>query len=154
MKKLINWSELSALISDSNSRQTVRENNIPKKYKPQVDKLIEGIEQWEKFRFDKPFEHYEKLIVSQLEIIQELNQTAQGRQRASKLYQYLHYTPNEIEVFFPNFDLTLYAQIIITDDGIDYVKAEIIDQEGNKLETRSSRIGLLFLVCFYDNIKQ
>ncbi len=45
-KDIINWSELSTLLSGN--RGAVRKNHIPKKYKAKINKLISYIEAWEK----------------------------------------------------------------------------------------------------------
>ena len=42
---LINWGELSRLLSDS--RMNIRKNRIPEKYKEQVTSLINCIETWQ-----------------------------------------------------------------------------------------------------------
>lgn len=42
IKKLINWGELSRLLTGS--RQNVRSNNIPKKYQPKVDEIMKANE--------------------------------------------------------------------------------------------------------------
>jgi hypothetical protein len=41
---LINWGELSRHLSGS--RQNIRKNKIPKRYKDKVEKLIKLIEKW------------------------------------------------------------------------------------------------------------
>ena len=45
-KKIINWGELSRRLTGD--RMYIRKNRIPGKYKPQIDRLIELIRQWEK----------------------------------------------------------------------------------------------------------
>ncbi len=42
---LINWGELSRLLSDS--RMNIRKNRIPKKYEADVQKLVSHIETWQ-----------------------------------------------------------------------------------------------------------
>lgn len=42
--KLINWGELSRLLSGN--RQSIRKNRIPKRYKNRVERLIKMIEEW------------------------------------------------------------------------------------------------------------
>lgn len=43
-KELINWGELSRLLSGS--RMNIRKNRIPQKYEPEVSRLFEQIENW------------------------------------------------------------------------------------------------------------
>ena len=47
LEKLINWSELSRRLSSS--YQNVRPNKIPKKYAPQVERLMEHLEMWDRY---------------------------------------------------------------------------------------------------------
>lgn len=45
MEKLINWHELSRILSGNG--QNIRPNKIPKKYEEKVIKLIVALELWE-----------------------------------------------------------------------------------------------------------
>ena len=45
-KKLINWKQLSLLLSGSDN--SIRKNNIPKKYSLKINSLLEFIKKWEK----------------------------------------------------------------------------------------------------------
>lgn len=47
MNKIINWRELSRLLSGN--EQNIRQNNIPKKYQKQVDLLLTFIDVWVKW---------------------------------------------------------------------------------------------------------
>lgn len=48
MEKLINWAELSKHLSSS--KQNIRKNQIPNKYKKKVALLIEKIEEWDRWQ--------------------------------------------------------------------------------------------------------
>jgi len=45
-KKIINWSELSRLLTRGD-RGGIRANHIPKKYKSRIDELLKLIEDWQ-----------------------------------------------------------------------------------------------------------
>ena len=45
-KKLINWKQLSLLLSGSDN--SIRKNNIPKKYDSKINSLLEFIKKWGK----------------------------------------------------------------------------------------------------------
>jgi len=48
MEKLINWSELSRLITKGD-RNGIRANKIPKKHQAKVERLLKLIEEWQKW---------------------------------------------------------------------------------------------------------
>lgn len=45
MKDLINWHELSRILSSNG--QNIRPNKIPKKYEKKVNRLLKILEEWE-----------------------------------------------------------------------------------------------------------
>lgn len=45
-KDLINWRQVSIELSGSDN--SIRKNNIPKKYKAKIDRLLKLIELWQK----------------------------------------------------------------------------------------------------------
>ena len=47
MSKLIKWSELSRTLSGS--EQSVRQNNVPKKYERKVKRLMKILDAWERW---------------------------------------------------------------------------------------------------------
>jgi len=47
MSKLIKWSELSRTLSGS--EQSVRPNNVPKKYESKVKRLMQILDAWERW---------------------------------------------------------------------------------------------------------
>lgn len=48
INKLVNWAELSKYLSETNSKQTIRPNKIPQKYKKEVNQLLTYISAWVK----------------------------------------------------------------------------------------------------------
>jgi len=46
-KELINWKQVSIELSGSDN--SIRKNNIPKKHKPKIDRLLKLIELWQKW---------------------------------------------------------------------------------------------------------
>lgn len=47
LKDLINWKRLSIELSGSDN--TIRKNQIPKKYKAKIDRLLKLLELWQKW---------------------------------------------------------------------------------------------------------
>jgi len=47
-KKLINWSELSRLLTKGD-RNGIRANKIPKKHEPKVKRLLTLLDEWQKW---------------------------------------------------------------------------------------------------------
>jgi len=46
-KDLINWKQISIELSGSNN--SIRKNQIPKKYKAKIDRLLKLLELWQKW---------------------------------------------------------------------------------------------------------
>ena len=69
MSNLINWSELSLLLTGK--KENLRSNNVPKKYQNKVDRLISFIEAWQN---DENLISEQKLINQNNELKEKINE--------------------------------------------------------------------------------
>jgi hypothetical protein len=82
MSNLINWSELSLLLTGK--KENLRSNNVPKKYQNKVDRLISFIEAWQN---DENLISEQKLINQNNELKEKINEI-EGK--ISEIYKFLN----------------------------------------------------------------
>jgi hypothetical protein len=82
MSNLINWSELSLLLTGK--KENLRSNNVPKKYQNKVDRLIAFIEAWQN---DENLISEQKLINQNNELKDKINEI-EGK--LTEIYKFLN----------------------------------------------------------------
>jgi hypothetical protein len=82
MSNLINWSELSLLLTGK--KENLRSNNVPKKYQNKVDRLISFIEAWQN---DENLISEQKLINQNNELKEKINEI-EGK--IAEIYKFLN----------------------------------------------------------------
>jgi hypothetical protein len=82
MSNLINWSELSLLLTGK--KENLRSNNVPKKYQNKVDRLISFIEAWQN---DENLISEQKLINQNNELKEKINEI-EGK--IAEIYRFLN----------------------------------------------------------------
>lgn len=53
IEQLINWRQVSKIVSDSGSETAIRMHSCPKKYYEPIDALLEALQQWHRQYMDK-----------------------------------------------------------------------------------------------------